>query len=115
MVIPGIPFNVNGQSISFSYLWSSGIGIYVGILGTAMPISGWLMLKRKASSRLEYLSVLSLGLIAPYIYMQETELMFFGILFIVSIATYLYGNSTVRAYFASIQPLKNDDGKSGAF
>ncbi|MGD8515180.1 MAG: hypothetical protein PVF52_06175, partial [Granulosicoccaceae bacterium] len=62
-LIPGIPFNFNGEVISFNEIWSSGVGIFTVYVGLVMPLCGWLMLNRKAYSRIIYLAVLSSVLI----------------------------------------------------
>ncbi len=100
-VIPGIPFNFNGKEMSFSELWSSGIGIFTVYVGLTMPFCGFLMLKRKAYSRLIYLFILSSVLIAPYIYWKEAVGLSFGVITTLLIAGYIYGKPSVREYFAS--------------
>ena len=102
----GIPFNFNGKEMSFAEIWSSGIGVFTIYVSLAMPFCAWLLLKRKAHSRLIYLFVLSTVMIAPYVYWMEKGGMIFGVIITVLIAVYMYGVPSVRRYFASDKALQ---------
>lgn len=105
-LIPGIPFNYNGEVISFTEIWSSGVGIFTVYVGLVMPFCGWLMLNRKAYSRIIYLFVLASVLIVPYIYWSEKGGIIFGVVLTTLIAAYMYGMPSVRIYFASNKALQ---------
>jgi hypothetical protein len=108
-VVPGMPFTVDDKVISFSELWSSGIAPYLVVTSTAMPVSGYLLLKKAVYSREVYLVAVSLGLIVPYIYWEEYKSLWFGVLITVGIALYLFGRANVKYYFASNKSLKERD------
>jgi hypothetical protein len=105
-LIPGIPYNFNGEVMSFSEIWSSGVGIFTTYVGLVMPLCGWLMLNRKAYSRIIYLFVLASVLIMPYIYWMEKGGIIFGVVITALIAAYMYGMPSVRKYFASNKALQ---------
>ena len=112
-LVPGIPFNFNGEEMSYAEIWSSGVGVFTAYAGLVMPFCGWLMLNRKVYSRIIYLSVLSSVLIVPYIYWMQKGGIIFGIILTALIAAYLYGMPSVRKYFASNKALNSQPSAAG--
>ena len=100
-LVPAIPFSFNGEVISITEIWSSGIGIFTVYISLVMPFCAWLMLNRKAYSRIIYLLVLSSVMIGPYVYWKEKVGVIFGVIFVSLVTVYMYGMPSVRKYFAS--------------
>lgn len=99
-VIPGVPFTFNGQEMTFSELWSSGLGFLAILVGISMPIGGYLLLTRKPYSRLLYLLALSTGLVVPYLFIRDYQMAIVGVISGVLIAGYLYYMPSSKAFFS---------------
>ena len=100
-IIPGVPISVNGREMYSEELWVDGTGIFLLLIGTIMPVCGWLMLKRHRLSRAIYLTVLTSVMVGPYVYNWDVSLFSAGIVFVVFAAWYLYGYRKSKVYFAS--------------
>ena len=107
-IIPHDSFSINGQSVSYSEWWSSGVGPYASSLGILMPIVGFLLIARTRYARIIYLMVISLGLIVPYLYFGKFELALVGVIVMAVISAYLYLRPPVKEYFASNKALQSD-------
>ena len=46
-VVPHKSFSIDGRSVTYSEWWSSGVGIYVSVLGAVLAIAGYLILSKK--------------------------------------------------------------------
>ena len=101
VLIPGIPFQIDGKVVSKNEVWASGIGASVVILGLLMPTTGILLLKRWRYSRELYSTILGVTLILPYAIWSDLIGMVFGIVMTIVISCYLFINKNVRAYLAS--------------
>ena len=110
-VIPHDSFSVNGQSVTYSEWWSSGIGIYVSILGALMAIAGYLLVSKKRFSRQIYLAVVPLGLVVPYLKFGEYTLAVVGVVITLGIAAYLFLKASAKEYFASNNRMQSDAAK----
>jgi hypothetical protein len=100
-VIPHDSFSINGHHVSYAEWWSSGAGPFASLLGTVMPLTGYLLLSRSAYGRIAYLAVLSVALVLPYCYLGEFWLALFGVLVVLLISWYLFRKKSVIEYFAS--------------
>ena len=112
-VAPHDSFSVNGHVVTYAEWWSSGAGVYASLVGIALPVCAWLLLKRARHVRAVYFSALSIGLISPYLLMEQLQnsgeryvLAAFGALIAVLIVWYLYAKKSVQSYFASNMALQ---------
>lgn len=100
-VVPGIPITFNGEVMESQELWAKSVGVFTALVGLMLPVCGILILKRLPYARHVYVLVISLVLVAPYVYWQELIGVAFGIVLITAVTIYLYKNGGVRAYFSS--------------
>ena len=101
VVVPGIPFSVNGEVLTSEEIWESGYGVSVFFVGTVMPLLGILLLIRTKNCRGLYVFAIACVLILPYLYWQQYLLALIGLAFSVAMALYLFKNKRVLAYFGS--------------
>ena len=104
-------FRIHGRYVTHSEWWSSGIGVYVSILGMLMAIAGCLLASKKRYSRQIYLAVVPLGLVAPYLKTGEYAGAIFGIAVTLMIAAYLFLKASAKEYFDSNKRMQPDAAK----
>ena len=103
-------FSVDGRSISFSEWWNTGAGISGSILGTFLPLSGYLFLKRAKLARPFYLGSMLMAFYSPLLFFYGSKYppgyYFSSLMIVLFLGGYLYIGRTAKDYFASNNDLK---------
>ncbi len=110
-IIPHDSFIINGENVTYSKWWGSGVGVYASMLGTLTAVAGYLLVTKKKYSRQIYLGILSLALIAPYLKFGEYYSALFGVSIVLMISAYLFLKASVKEYFAPNKALQSDAAK----
>ncbi|TVZ39029.1 hypothetical protein P886_3416 [Alteromonadaceae bacterium 2753L.S.0a.02] len=100
-VIPGVPFTVNGEVLSYKEAWESGYSVNLLVIGVVMPILAVQLLARRKYCRQLYTAASACVLILPYLYWQQYALAMLGLACTLVITLYLFKNGRVLAYFGS--------------
>lgn len=107
-IIPHDSFSIDGQPVTYAVWWSSGAGPFASFLGVIMPATAYQLLKRLSRARSMYLVVLTIALVAPYLYWGQLQIAAIDMAIVGLFAWYLYGAKSVQHYFSSHLAFERD-------